>query len=96
MRFENNSSLHTSDLRGLDVVCGPFLRHTLENKSRSSRLFFVSTQAFPLSLLGARTRLVSSYLAVLIMASYPNLTSPPVFLSLLPSGPWALPPGARV
>ena len=50
----------------------------------------------PLSLLGAQTRLLSSYLAVLMMAFFTLLTSPPVFLTLLPSGWWVLPPGARV
>jgi len=48
----------------------------------------------PLSLSGARTRLLSLHLAVL-MTFFPLQTSPPVFLTLLPLGPWALPPGAR-
>jgi len=48
------------------------------------------------SLLGARTRLLPSRLPALMVAFFPLLTSPPVFLSLLPSGARALSPHARV
>jgi len=46
--------------------------------------------------LGARARLIPSRLPALIMVFFPLLTSPPVFLSLLPSGARALSPRARV
>ena len=49
---------------------------------------------FPLS--GARTRLLPSRLPTLMMAFFPLLTYPPVFLPLLPSGARALSPCARV
>ena len=50
----------------------------------------------PFPLLGARTRLLPSRLPALMMAFFPLLTSPPVFLPLLPSGARALSPRARV
>ena len=50
----------------------------------------------PFPLLGARTRLLSSRLPVLMMAFFPLLTSPPVFLSLLPPGARAFFTIARV
>jgi len=50
----------------------------------------------PFSLLGARTRLLPSRLPALMMAFFPLLTSPPVFLPSLPSGARALFPCARV
>jgi len=49
---------------------------------------------FPLS--DARTRILPSRLPALTMAFFPLLTSPPVFLPLLPSGAWALSQRARV
>jgi len=48
------------------------------------------------SLLGARTRLISSRLPALMMAFFLLLTSTPVFLPHLTSGDRALPPRARV
>jgi len=53
---------------------------------------------FPFPLLGARTRLLPSLLLgpALMMAFFSLLTSPPVFLPLLPSGTRALSPRARV
>jgi len=51
---------------------------------------------FPFSLLGARTRLLPSRLPAVMMAFFPLLTSPPVFLPPLPSGARALCPRARV
>ena len=50
----------------------------------------------PFSLLGARTRLLPSRLPALMMAFFPLLTSPPVFLPFLPSGARALFLRARV
>jgi len=50
----------------------------------------------PSPLLGARTRLLPSRLPALMMAFFPLLTSPPVFLPFLPSGAQALPSCARV
>jgi len=50
----------------------------------------------PFPLLGARPRLLPSRLPALMMAFFPLLTSPPVFLPLLPSDAWALFPRARV
>ena len=50
----------------------------------------------PVSLLGARTRLLPSRLPALVMAFFPLLTSPPVFLPFLPPGARALFPCARV
>ena len=52
----------------------------------------------PLSLVGARTRLLPSSLAALVSAFFPLLTSPPVFLLILATGTGNqdLPPGARV
>jgi len=50
----------------------------------------------PFPVLGARTRLLPSRLPALMMAFLPLLTSPPVFLPLLPSGAQALPSCARV
>jgi len=50
----------------------------------------------PFPLLGPRTRLLHSRLPDLMMAIFPLLTSPPIFLPLLPSGAWALFPRARV
>jgi len=49
----------------------------------------------PFPLLGARTRLLPSRLPALMMGFFPLLTSPPVFLPLLPSGGRALFPRAR-
>jgi len=50
----------------------------------------------PFPLLGAQTRLLPSRLPALMMAFFPLLTSPPVFLLLLPSGARALSPRAWV
>jgi len=50
----------------------------------------------PFPLLGARTRLLPSRLPALMMAFFPLLTSPLVFLPFLPSGARALSPRARV
>ena len=50
----------------------------------------------PFPLLGARTRLLPSRLPTLMMTFFPLLTSPPVFLPLLPSGARALFPRAWV
>ena len=50
----------------------------------------------PFPLLGAWTRILPSHLPALMMAFFPLLTSPPVFLPLLPSGAQALFPRARV
>jgi len=50
----------------------------------------------PFPLLGARTHLLPSRLPALMMAFFPLLTSPPVFLPFLPSGARALLPRARV
>jgi len=50
----------------------------------------------PFPLLGARIRLRPSRLPALMMEFFPLLTSPPVFLPLLPSGAWSLFPCARV
>jgi len=50
----------------------------------------------PFPLLGARTRLLPSRLPALMMAFFPLLTSPTVFLPLLPSGARALSPRAWV
>jgi len=50
----------------------------------------------PFSFLGARTRLLPSRLPALMMAFFPLLTSPPVFLPFLPSGARALFPCVRV
>jgi len=50
----------------------------------------------PFPLLGARTRLLPLHLPALMMAFFPLLTSPPVFLPLLPSGARALFPRAWV
>ena len=50
----------------------------------------------PFPLLGARTRLLPSRLPALMMAFFPLLTSPPIFLPLLPSGARALFPRALV
>jgi len=49
-----------------------------------------------LSLLGARSRFLSSRLTVLMMVFFPLLTSPPVSFLLLPSNAQSRPPGARV
>ena len=50
----------------------------------------------PFLLVGARTRFLPSRLPALMMAFFPLLTSPPIFLPLLPSGARALSPHARV
>ena len=50
----------------------------------------------PFPLLGARTRLLPSRLPALMMAFFPLLTSPPVFLPFLPSGARTLFPRTRV
>ena len=71
---------------------------------RESRAMASCTLLFPLALLillpfpllGARTRLLPSRLPALMMAFFPLLTSPPVFLPFLPSGARALFPRARV
>jgi len=57
-------------------------------------LAFLILLPFPLS--GARTSLLPSRLPTLMIAFFPLLTSPPVFLPLLPSGARALSPRARV
>jgi len=50
----------------------------------------------PFPLLGGRTRILPSRLPALMTAFFLLLTSPPVFLPLLPSGAGALFPRARV
>jgi len=50
----------------------------------------------PFALLGARAHILPSRLPTLMMAFFPLLTSPPVFLPLLPSGARALSPRTRV
>ena len=59
-------------------------------------LFPLALLILPFSLLGARTRLLPSRLPALMMAFFPLLASPPVFLPFLPSGARALFPCARV
>ena len=96
--------LHLPEMTSSPTVQVPVssCREEAEFKGRNMRsLTVVSvsilyTPLLPLSLLVARTSLLSSQLAVLMMTFFPLLTSPPVFLTLLPSGPWTLPPGARV
>ena len=56
----------------------------------------VTCDILPFSLLGDRTRLLPSRLPALMMVFFPLLTSPPIFLPLLPSGARALSPRARV